>query len=90
LLDVRIVSTVFIPLREPPPSKAGQGIGELFAVVGVGVGVCVLAVAVGVSVLVSDFAIGAGLPSPDEQAVRRRIKNREVSFILSCHRYFIN
>jgi len=87
LLGVRNVSAAFIPLRDPPPSKAIQDIGESFTAVGVAVGV--LAAGVGVSILVGDFAIGAAFP-PDEQAARRRIKSREVSFMFSCHRYFIN
>ncbi len=89
LLGVRIVSAVFIPLRDPPPSKAGHTIGELFTIVGEGVDVGVLA-AVGVAALVGDFATGAVVPPPDEQAVRIKRKSREVNFIHSRHRYFIN
>jgi hypothetical protein len=61
--------------------------GESSAAVGVAVGVLTI---VGVAVLTGDFAIGAEFPPPDEQAVRRRRKSRDASFVIPTRRYFIN
>ena len=84
VLGVRIVSAVFIPLREPPPSKAGQGMGAVLTV-GVTVGVGVIDIGVGVSVPTCDFPIGVAFPPPDEQAARR-IKSREINLMAPASR----